>query len=90
MYLLAPHASSLQTGTTKFRQDFVGPMVIESRIDHTHYRFKDARGKVLADTYHINRLKRAKVNTVDGVATNHDQLKLAMGVTPLKAIQDTV
>ena len=34
VYLLAPHSSALQTSTTKFRQDFIGPLFIDlkSRI----------------------------------------------------------
>ena len=26
VYLLAPHSSALQTNTTKFKQDFIGPL----------------------------------------------------------------
>ena len=30
VYLLAPNASALQTNTTKFKQDFIGPLFIDS------------------------------------------------------------
>ena len=30
VYLLAPHSSALQTSTTKFRQDFIGPLFIDT------------------------------------------------------------
>ena len=42
VYLLAPHASALQTNTTKFKQDFTGPLFIDTALDKTHYRLKDA------------------------------------------------
>ena len=44
VYLLAPHASSLQTGTTKFYQDFIGPLVIDKRLDPAHYMLCDLIG----------------------------------------------
>ena len=42
VYLLAPHASTLQMNTTKFKQDFIGPLFIDTALDKTHYRLKDA------------------------------------------------
>ena len=59
VYLLAPHASALQSNTQKFRQDYVGPLVIDTKIDDTHYLLKDITGHTLKGDYHINRLKRA-------------------------------
>ena len=44
VYLLAPHASALQTNTTKFKQDLIGPLFIDTALDKTHYRLKDATG----------------------------------------------
>ena len=44
VYLLALHASALQTNTTKFKQDFIGPLFIDTALDKTHYRLKDATG----------------------------------------------
>ena len=38
IYLLAPHSSALQTDTTKFKQDFIGPLFVDTAIDKTHYR----------------------------------------------------
>ena len=35
VYLLAPHASALQTNTTKFKQDFIGPLFIDTALDKT-------------------------------------------------------
>ena len=56
IYLLAPHSSALQTDTTKFKQDFTGPLLIDTAIDKTHYRLKDATGLRLDGTYHVNRM----------------------------------
>ena len=42
VYLLAPHSSALQMSTTKFRQDFIGPLFIDTTLDKMHYRLKDA------------------------------------------------
>ena len=36
VYLLAPHASVLQTNTSKFKQDFIGPLFIDTALDKTH------------------------------------------------------
>ena len=33
VYLLAPHASALQMNTTKFKQDFIGPLFIDTALD---------------------------------------------------------
>ena len=44
VYLLVPHASSLQTGTMKFRQDFIGPLFTDKRLDPTHYTLHDLIG----------------------------------------------
>ena len=47
VYLLAPHSSALQMSTMKFRQDFIGPLFIDTALDKTHYRLKDAIGLLL-------------------------------------------
>ena len=36
VYLLAPHSLALQMSTTKFRQDFIGPLFIDTTLDKTH------------------------------------------------------
>ena len=33
VYLLAPHASALQMNTMKFKQDFIGPLFIDTALD---------------------------------------------------------
>ena len=54
VYSLTPHLSALQTDTTKFKQDFIGPLFIDTALDKTHYRLKDATGLLLDSTYHVN------------------------------------
>ena len=63
VYLLALHASALQTNTTKFKQDFIGPLFIDTALDKTHYRLKDATGLLLDGTYHVNRIKKGSART---------------------------
>ena len=54
VYLLAPHSSALQMSTMKFRKDFIGPLFIDTALDKTCYKLKDATGLLLDDTYHVN------------------------------------
>ena len=63
VYLLAPHSSALQTSTTKFRQDFIGPLYIDTAFDKTHYSLKDATGLLLNSKYHVNHIKKGSVHT---------------------------
>ena len=80
VYLLAPHASALQSGATKFRQDFIGPLVIDTKLDDTHYLLKDPTGHPLTDTYHINRIKAAAELTPDGPITSYKELRKHLGL----------
>ena len=63
VYLLAPHASALQTNTTKFKQDFIGPLFIDMALDKTHYRLKDTIGLLLDSTYHVSRINKFAIKT---------------------------
>ena len=60
VYLLAPYSSSLQSSAQKFRQDYIEPLAINTKLDDTHYLLKDVTGRTLPGDYHINRIKRAK------------------------------
>ena len=62
VYLLAPHASALQTNAMKFKQDIIGPL-LDTTLDKTHYRLKDAPGLLLDSTYHVNHFKRDSART---------------------------
>ena len=84
VYVFAPHASSLQSGTTKFRQDFIGPLVIDTVLDSTHYKLRDLANRILPDIYHINRLKAARVLTPKGTVITQQDLIDKTGDTVVK------
>ena len=60
VYSLAPHSLALQTDTMKFKQDFIGPLFIDTALDKTHYRLKDATGLLLNGMYHMNESRKAQ------------------------------
>ena len=83
VYLLAPHASALQTNTTKFKQDFIGPLFIDTALDKTHYRLKDTTGLQLDGTYHVNHFKKGLVRTPLGIVDKFDTYEIALKNTLL-------
>ena len=78
VYLLAPHSSTLQTNTTKFKQDFIGPLFIDTIFDKTHYRLKDATGLLLDGTYHVNQIKKSSMHTPQGIVNTFDGYEKAL------------
>ena len=92
VYLLAPHASVLQTNTTKFKQDFIGPLFIDTTLDKMHYRLKDMTGLLLDGTYHVNCIKKGskctdKFDTYEKALKNTLLNKFAVE-TPNNKLQD--
>ena len=83
VYLLAPHSSALQTDTTKFRQYFIGPLFIDTALDKTHYRLKDATGLLLDGMYHVNQIKKGSAHTLQGIVSTFDGYKKALKNTLL-------
>ena len=83
VYLLALHASALQTNTTKFKQDFIGPLFIDTPYDKTQYRLKDATGLLLDGTYHMNRIKKGSAHTPLGIVDKFDTYETALKNTLL-------
>ena len=83
VYLLALHASVLQTNTTKFKQDFIGPLFIDTALDKTHYRLKDVTGLLLDSTYHVNRIKKGSARTPLGIVNKFDTYETALKNTLL-------
>ena len=83
VYLLAPHSSELQTSTMKFPQDFIGPLFIDTTLDKTHYRLKDAMGLLLDSTYHVNHIKKGSVCTLQGIVNTFDDYEKALKNTLL-------
>ena len=86
IYLLAPHSSALQTDTTKFKQDFIGPLFVDTAIDKTHYGLKDATGLLLDGTYHMNRIKKGSACTLQGVVNTFDGYQKALKNTLLNKL----
>ena len=83
VYLLAPQASALQTNTTKFKQNFIGPLFIDTTLDKMHYRLKDMTGLLLDGTYHVNRFKKGSARTPLGIADKFDTYEKALKNTLL-------
>ena len=86
IYLLAPHSSALQTDATKFKQDFIGPLFIDTAIDKTHYRLKDTNGLLLDGTYHVNRIKKGSAHTLQGIVDTFDGYQKALKNTLLNKL----
>ena len=86
VYLLAPHASALQMITTKFKQDFIGPLFIDTALDKTHYRLKDATGLLLDGTYHMSHIKKGSVHTPLGIVDKFDIYETALKKYIIKEI----
>ena len=78
VYLLALHASALQMNTTKFKQDFIGPLFIDTTLDKTHYRLKDVTGLLLDGTYHMNSIKKGSACTPSGIVDKFDTYETAL------------
>ena len=76
VYLLASHSSALQMSTTKFRQDFIGPVF----IDKTHYRLKDATGLLLDGTYLVNCIKKDSAFTLQGIVNTFNDYEKALKI----------
>ena len=85
VYLLALHASALQTNTMKFKQDFIGPLFIDTALDKTHYRLKDATGLLLDSTYHMNHIKKGSAHTPLGIVDKFDTYETALKNTLLNS-----
>ena len=83
VYLLAPHASALQTNTTKFKQDFIGPLFIDTALDKTHYRLKDVTRLLLDGTYHMNHIKKGSACIPLGIVDKFDTYETALKNTLL-------
>ena len=83
VYLLAPHASALKTNTTKFKQDFIGPLFIDTTFDQMHYRLKDVTGLLLDGTCHMDHIKKGSAHTPLGIADKFDTYEKALKNTLL-------
>ena len=80
VYLLAPHASALQTNTMKFKQDFIGPLCIDTALDKIHYRLKDTTGLLLDGMYHVSHIKKGSPHTPLGIVDKFDTYETALKI----------
>ena len=78
VYLLAPHASALQMNTMKLKQDFIGPLFIDTALDKTHYRLKDVTGLLLDSAYYVNHIKKGSAHTPLGIVDKFDTYESAL------------
>ena len=83
VYLLALHASALQMNTTKFKQDFIGPLFIDTALDKMYYRLKDVTGLLLDGMYHMNHIKKGSACTPLGIVDKFDTYETALKNTVL-------
>ena len=67
----------------KFKQDFIGPLFINTALDKTHYRLKDATGLLLDGTYHVNCIKKSSACTPLGIVNKFDTYETALKNTLL-------
>ena len=86
IYLLAPHSSALQTDTTKFKQDFIGPLFVDTAIDKAYYKLKDTTGLLLDGTYHMNRIKKGSACTLHCIVDTFDGYQKALKDTLLNKL----
>ena len=83
VYLLAPHSLALQMSTMKFRQDFIGPLFIDTALDKMHYRLNGATGPLLDSSYHVNCIKKGSGPTPQGTVNTFDDYRKALNNTLL-------
>ena len=72
-----------QCYTTKLKQDFIGPLFIDTALDKTQYRLKDATGLLLDGTYHVNHMKKGSADTPLGIVDKFDTYEAALKNTLL-------
>ena len=60
------------------------------KLDDTHYLLKDVTGRTLPGDFHINRIKRAKEVTPDGIATMYEQLRSQIGLLGTACAQQPI
>ena len=70
----------------KFRQDFTGPLFIDTTLDKTHCRLKDATGLLLDGMYHVNHIKKGSACTLQGIVNTYDDYEKALKNTLLNKL----
>ena len=72
--------------TMKFKQDFIGPLFINTTLDKTHYGLKDVTGLLLDGTYHMNCIKKGSAHTPLGIVDKFDTYETALKNTLLNKL----
>ena len=62
----------------KFRQDFIGPLFIDTPLNKTH--LKDATGLLLDSMYHMNHIKKGSARTPHGIVNILDDYEKALKI----------
>ena len=60
-----PTSSSLTPNSKKFTASYIGPLVVHSVLDRTHYLLEDLQGRLLREVFSFNRLKPAFMRAQD-------------------------
>ena len=58
-------------------------LFIDTALDKTHYRLKDATGLLLDGMYHVNRIKKGSTRTLQGIVSTFDGYEKALKNTLL-------
>ena len=69
--------------TTKFKQDFIVPLFIDTALNKMHYRLKDVTGLLLDSTYHMNHIKKGSAHTLLGIVDKFDTYETVLENTLL-------
>ena len=48
------------------------PLFLDTALDKTHYKLKDATGLLLDSTYHMNQIKKGSAHTPQGIVYTFD------------------
>ena len=83
MHYAEPEKQAKEPCTMKFKQDFIGPLFINTALDKTHYSLKDATGLLLDSTYHVNHIKKGSACTPLGIVYKFDTYETALKNTLL-------
>ena len=79
-----PLGSVLQNPSRKLNRNWIGPLIIQTVLDNTHYLCYDWGGKLIPKRFHINRLKQYYMNL--GEIGKDGQLKIVENVNELHDI----
>jgi hypothetical protein len=62
VYMNYPRASELHSTSRKLKQEWIGPLLINSILDNSHYMISDMNGQIIDRPIHIKRLKSMNIN----------------------------